>query len=206
MSNPLRVDLFVEDIAHEKLLAGLVRRAAREEGTIARCQIRSARGGHAKALGEFRLHQRLLAEGTISGVPDLLVVAIDSNCSTFTATRSEIEKATRDEFKHLTVAACPDPHIERWYMADPNSFNEIVGHRPALGQSKCERGYYKHILHTAVQAGGHPAMLGGIEFAQDLVEVMDLYRAGRGNPSLKAFLDDLRPALRRLARTKRRPG
>ena len=202
MSNPLRVDLFVEDIAHEKLLTGLVRRVAQEEGTIARCQIRSARGGHAKALSEFQLYQRLLAEGTTSGVPDLLVAAIDSNCSTFTNTRSKIEKVTRIEFKHLTVPACPDPHIERWYMADPNSFHDIVGHRPALGRSKCERGYYKHVLHTAVQKGGHPAMLGGIEFAEDLVEAMDLYRAGRENPSLKAFLDDLRTALRRLAKTK----
>ncbi len=205
MSNPLRVDLFVEDVAHEKLLAELVRRVAREEGTIAQCQIRSARGGHARALSEFRLHQRFLAEGTTSGVPDLLVVAIDSNCSTFTATRREIEKETRDEFKHLMVAACPDPHIERWYMADPNSFHEIVGHRPALGQSKCERGYYKHILHTAVQKGSPPAMLGGIEFAEDLAEAMNLYRAGKANPSLKAFLDDLRTALRPLARTMRHP-
>ena len=43
----------------------------------------------------------------------------------------------------------------------------------------------------------HPVTLGGVEFALELVEAMDLYRAGRNDPSLKAFLDDFRAILRR---------
>ena len=142
--------------------------------------------------------------GLLGDAPDLLVVSIDSNCTTFAQTRSEIEGATGAEFRDLLVAACPNPHIERWFMADPNSFHAVVGHRPALGPEKCERGYYKNELKKAVRSGGHPQTLGGIEFARALATEMDLYRAGRTDNSLKAFVDDLRTKLRRLRR--RDPG
>lgn len=199
--NELRVDLFAEDIAHEKLLVGLIERVAREEGiTVWRPQIRSARGGHAKVISEFRTYQHSLTKGYVNSSSDLVVVAIDSNCTTFSQTRAEIEQETQDQFKHLIVPACPDPHIERWYMADPDSFYRIVGHRPVLAQKKCERGYYKHILQTAIREAGHPQPLGGVEFAAELAEAMNLYQAGKADVSLKAFLDDLRAALRNLAR------
>ena len=48
----------------------------------------------------------------------------------------------------------------------------------------------------AIAQGGHPATLGGVEFAPELVEAMDLYRAGRNDSSLKAFIDDFRAKLR----------
>ena len=201
MNEPLRVDLFGEDIAHEKLLVELIERVAREEGIIVRQpQPHSARGGRAKAISEFRNYLRLLTKGYFNSISDLVVVAIDSNCTTFSQTRAEIEQATQDQFKHLIVPACPDPHIERWYMADPDSFYRIVGHRPVLAQKKCERGYYKHILQTAIREAGHPQPLGGVEFAAELAEAMDLYQAGKADVSLKAFLDDLRAALKNLAR------
>lgn len=199
--NELRVDLFAEDIAHEKLLVGLIERVAREEGiTVWRPQIRSARGGHAKVISEFRTYQHSLTKGYVNSSSDLVVVAIDSNCTTFSQTRAEIEQETQDQFKHLIVPACPDPHIERWYMADPDSFYRIVGQRPVLAQKKCERGYYKNILQTAIREAGHPQPLGGVEFAAELAEAMDLYQAGKADVSLKAFLDDLRAALKTLAR------
>lgn len=94
--------------------------------------------------------------------------------------------------------ACPDPHVERWYLADPESFKEVVGHQPTIGKKKCVRDYYKNALANAVRKAGHPATLGGIEFAQELVERMDLYRAGKNERSLKAFVDDLRGRLRTL--------
>jgi len=94
------------------------------------------------------------------------------------------------------VAACPDPHIERWYLLDPRLFARIVGPAPPLGRKKCERGHYKQLLRKAVRDAGHPATLGGIEFARDLATHMDLYRAGKTDRSFKAFLDDLRGRLR----------
>lgn len=200
MNEPLRVDLFVEDIAHEKLLVGLIERVAHEEHRAVRAQIRSARGGHAKAISEFRNYQQALSRGYINANSDLIVVAIDTNCDTSSQIKTKIERATQDRFRHLLVTACPNPHIERWYMADPNSFHKIIGHTPALGSEKCERDYYKDLLRSAVRQAGHPLPLGGIEFAAELAEAMDLYRAGKADASLKAFLDDLRTALRTLTR------
>ena len=203
MSDVIRVELFVEDQAHEQFLVPLVERVGREENVVAHCRIRSARGGHGRATHEFKTYQDLWNRGHLSDVPDLLVVSIDSNCQAFAQTRSEIESATRTEFRDLLVTACPNPHIERWFMADPDSFHAVVGHRPALGPEKYERGPYKNELKRAVEHGGHPQTLGGIEFALPLVTGMNLYRAGRTDSSLKAFVDELRAKLRGIRRRER---
>ncbi len=196
MSEALTVELFMEDGAHEKFLVPLVKRVGLEEGVDVVCQVRTARGGHARAISELKFyleHRQLLG---LNATLDMIVVAIDSNCDSFAQTRSSIKDAVGQEYFHLLVAACPDPHIERWYMADVNSFYEVVGYQPDLASEKCERNYYKTLLRTAVQRGGHPQMLGGIEFATELVEQMDLYRAGRTERSLKAFVEDLRSRFR----------
>ncbi len=204
MSRPVLVDLFAEDRAHEALLGPLVRRIAREEGVAVDLRIRSARGGHARALQEFRDYQKLVEKGAIRGPgPDLLVVAIDGNCATFTKKRTEIEGATRTRFQNRLIAACPDPHVERWFVADPDSFHTVVGHRPTVGRQKCARDHYKQMLAKAVRDAGHPPTLGGVEFAVELVDAMDLYRAGKGDGSLRAFVDDLRGKLHGFARSGR---
>ena len=46
MSEPLVVDLFVEDRAHEVFVSALAQRIAREERVELNMQARSARGGH----------------------------------------------------------------------------------------------------------------------------------------------------------------
>lgn len=197
MSNPVLLDLFVEDRAHEELLKPLAIRVGREEQVDMRVSVRIARGGHARAISEFRLYQRAAEAGGLSGIPaDLVVVGIDGNCSTFTNARDEIQRATRPTFADRLVVACPDPHVERWYLADPQSFNAVVGDQPRVGPRKCARDHYKQLLANSIQRAGHPATLGGIEFASELVTAMNLYRAGRNAVSLKAFLDDLRAKLR----------
>ena len=98
-------------------------------------------------------------------------------------------------FAPIAAVACPEPHIERWFFADPAAFQAAVGSAPAMPSRKCERGYYKRLLSNAVTAAGHPATLGGIEFARDLVEKMNLYEAGKAERSLKAFLDELESRL-----------
>lgn len=202
MNNPLRVELFAEDLAHEKFLLPLIRRLAMDEQIELVCQIRSARGGHSRAVREYQLYQKLLLDGVIrTPTPDLLVVAIDTNCSTFSQVRNEIRDVTSVDFQHLLVTACPDPHIERWYLADPDSFSRVVGYRPVLGQGKCQRDHYKRVLRQSISEGGHPSTLGGIEFAAELVEVMDLYHAGKTDRSLKAFVDSFRETLRTSVRS-----
>ena len=37
---------------------------------------------------------------------------------------------------------------------------------------------------------GYPPTLGGIEFAREIVQVMDLFRAGKADRSLKHFIDN----------------
>jgi hypothetical protein len=195
MSKPLVVDLFVEDRAHEEFLRPLVMRIAADEKAAVQVRVRSARGGHARAVQEFQLFQRLIEKGSVAA-PNFVVVGIDGNCVTFVKKTQEILGATGANFQNRVVAACPDPHVERWYLADPDSFHAVVGYRPSVGKKKCLRDHYKGLLADAVRQAGHPTTLGGIEFAAELVAAMNLYRAGRNDHSLRAFLDDLRAQLR----------
>ena len=202
MSEALLVEFFVEDDAHQQLLVPLVQRVAREEDVELRCQVRNARGGHGRAMDSFERYQILREKGVGgSEVPALLVVAIDGNCSSFTETSRNIQRATREPFVHMLVTACPDPHIERWYLADPKSFQAVVGIQPRVSSQKCARGHYKQMLTTAIAGAGHPLTLGGVEFGRELADHMDFFRAGKNDSSLKAFVGDLRRGLRRASRT-----
>lgn len=197
MISRIRVDLFVEDRAHEEFLKPLLARIAKEENVGVDVRVRSARGGHGRAMAEFQLYQDLIEKtAAVWGHPDLMVVAIDGNCSTFTEKRKEIHDAAKPAFSRQLIAACPDPHVERWFVADPDSFHAVVGCRPAVGEKKCVRDYYKKVLSDAVRKAGYPVTLGGIEFAAELVAAMDLYKAGKNDHSFGAFVDDLRGKLR----------
>lgn len=197
MSSPVTVDIFVEDRAHEAFLVPMLRRVAREERVMVSSRVRCALGGHGRAIAALKLYQELVRKGAAGTTdPDLLIAGIDGNCSTFAKAKKVIESATQQPFSNRLVVACPDPHVERWYLADPDSFKEVVGHRPTVAKKKCLRDYYKAALASVVRKAGHPATLGGIEFAQELVERMDLYRVGKNERSLKIFLDDLRTRLR----------
>jgi hypothetical protein len=198
MSEPIVIDLFAEDLAHQELLSPLVERVAQAEGKRVRLHVRSARGGHGVALTEFKRHQDALLKGMGGGVPDLVIAAIDANCSRVTAARQRVLRAVRPQFAGLCIPACPDPHIERWYLADLQAFHEVVGHTPSVPRAKCERDLYKQILAQAVVDAGHPATLGGIEFARELAEAMDFARAGRLARSLGRFVDELQGRLRLL--------
>jgi len=188
--------MFVEDRAHEYFIRALVIRIAREEQKDLEIQIRCASGGHGRAVSEFRTYQALLSKGVLS-LPGLIVVAIDANCSKPHAKRREIlDVVSKDQCVEVVVA-CPDPHVERWYMADTAWFARIVGTAPRIKQKKCKRDYYKNALASAIRGAGHPQTLGGLEFAEELAEGMNLYDASRVDRSFASFIDDLRSALRR---------
>jgi len=192
MDNPIRADLFVEDRAHEEFLLALLKRVARDHRRGIEIRVRSARGGHGRVLSELNLYQKAVLKG-LGGltIPDLLVIGIDANCQPYHKVRNRISIELNARFQHRAVIACPDPHIERWYLADVGAFGEVAGSVPRVEKRKCERDRYEAILSQAVVDGGHVPTLGGIEFAREIVEAMNLYRAARAEKSLKAFLDDL---------------
>ena len=153
------------------------------------------RGGHGRAIAELKLYQRATLKKSDAALPDLLVIAIDANCASYTEARKQISEALLEEFRDLTVYACPDPHIERWYMADLEGFHKAVGITPPLPKQKCGRDVWKAALAKAVIDAGHPPTLGGIEFARELVEAMDFFRAGKSDQPLKHFLEETRMRL-----------
>jgi hypothetical protein len=197
MNNARTVDLFVEDRAHEEFLKAMITRLSRIEDKETRLRIRSARGGHGRAMESFLAYQKAILKG-ISDIPDLLFVCIDANCSSFNEVKREIEVMIGHTFKERTVIACPDPHIERWFMADLESFQQVIGVAVQPVRKKCERAFYKAILSKAIVSAGHPATLGGVEFAKEIVDAMDLYRAGKAERSLGLFLNDAAPMIRSL--------
>jgi len=190
MSDALTIDLFAEDRAHEEFLKAIIGRIARHLEREILLAVRSARGGHGRAAAEFDAYQTSVLYG-IGGLrlPAAVCVAIDANCQRFAAASKSIWEAARDQFRDRLIVACPDPHIERWYLADPDSFCRVVGVRPSVTKRKCERSLYKRELARAVTDGGHPPTLGGIEFAAEIVEAMDFYRAGKNEPSLGHFVE-----------------
>jgi hypothetical protein len=198
MNSPILIDLFAEDRAHEEFLKAMINRIAKEETKEVSLQIRSARGGHGRVLNELSIYQKAVihSESSLLRMPDLLIVAIDANCRNFNEARQEIEKALEKSFLDRAIIACPDPHVERWYLADPDSLKKVIGVGPKVGRKKCERGYYKSILSKAIIDAGYPPTLGGIEFAREIVENMDFYRARKGERSLNHFLNAAIPGIR----------
>jgi hypothetical protein len=202
MNRTLVIDLFAEDVAHEEFLKPLIRRIAREEGIAVTVRVRSARGGHGRAIREYEKYQTVVEKGLLNEPPpDVMVVAIDGNCASFGKKRNEILDATKALYRDRLVTACPDPHIERWYMADPESFYQVVGAMPRVGKHKCKRDYYKNALVQAIQDAGQPINLEGIVFAPELAAAMNLYRAGQDQHSLKALIDELRGKIRQIGQS-----
>ncbi len=188
------ISLFCEDRAHEEFIKALVNRIAKEQNIDFDLNPRVSRGGHGSVMTELKLFQMTIFKKN-EVPPDLIIVAIDSNCQRHNETVKNIYNQMKKPLKYRLAAACPDPYIERWFVVDPESFAATIGIQPELTKEKCERGFYKNILRQAIRKAGHPLLLDGIEFARDIVNNMDFYRAGKNDSSLKLFLDELRALL-----------
>jgi hypothetical protein len=189
------ISLFVEDLGHEAFLRALLERMARECDVDIEIRPRSVRGGHGKVISELQQYIRDLNQGYES-LPDLLVVAKDANCKGFVESRREIDTAANDKVKDLIVCAIPDPHIERWLLLDSVAFKEVIGKGCDAPDRKCERHRYKQLLLKAMRDAGVSPPLGGIEYAEDIVNVMDLRRMESADDSLGRLLQDLREKFR----------
>jgi hypothetical protein len=191
MADVREVRLFAEDVAHRQFFEALVRRIARECGVGVEVRTANARGGHGRVCAELIGYQRAIARMG-DAVADLLLAAVDANCDGWDGARKKVAAEILPGSAVAAVVACPDPHIERWYLADPASLASALGLRVRPEARKCERDRYKVQLVDALRAAGHPVLLGGTEFAEEIVDAMDLYRAGKAEPSLGHCVGEIR--------------
>ena len=180
------IALFVEDFAHQKVIGALVQRLADESCIGVRFNWRSAVRGHGRVVRELRDYLRDL-RGQGSPLPDLIIVATDANCRGLNERVREMDQTTPAPM----ILAIPDPHIERWLLLDSAAFKTAVGRGCDAPDRKCDRDLYKRRLATAIHAAGIMPSLGGIEFAEDIVQSMDINRAKRADRSFQRFVDPL---------------
>jgi hypothetical protein len=195
MLDPVQVDLFCEDEAHDAFLRGLVIRLCKEYNRRPRLGQRKPLGGHGRVLNELKLYNRAVEKG-FEEIPDILVVGIDANCSGFNQAKNAVSSCLGTEAASFSVLATPDPHVEKWFFLDPNAFRSVVGSSPSISWNKCERYYYKNALKQACREAGQPTTLDGIEFAEEIIQNMDLYRAGQKDNGFRILVSDLSAALK----------
>jgi hypothetical protein len=195
----LRVDLFGEDRGHEQFGRPLVARLARETGVPIEIRVLSASGGHPRALQALRSFQKAVAAG-VRRAPDLLVVIRDSNRESWKEVRAEVARIIEPSVFPRVVVACPEPYVERWCIADPEAFQRVVGVPPGRDPRSRDREAYKALLRVAVEKAGVVVLVDEMDLAPELVDAMDLYKAGKVQQSLKHYVDELRGALQSLKR------
>ena len=182
------IALFVEDEAHRQVIGALVRRLANEHSVKARLDWRNAIRGHGKVVQELDNYLRdLKRQGDPK--PDLIIVATDANCKGFKGRMGEISGL---DAPAPVVFAVPDPHIERWLLLDGAAFKAVFDRGCSAPDLKCSRDLYKQRLIEAIRAAGVIPNLGGIEYAEDIVQFMDIRRAARADVSFRRFIGSLR--------------
>lgn len=188
---PIReIELFVEDDGHRQVIGALVRRLAETHHVGVRCEWRNARHGHGAVVRELEKYLRDL-ERQGGPAPDLIIAATDANCQGLNKRIEELRSAGSHTHIPL-VFAVPDPHVERWLLLDGAAFKAAIGKGCNAPDRKCERDLYKQRLREAIDASEIMPLFGGIEFAEDIVRMMDLERVARRDKSFGRFVDDLR--------------
>jgi len=196
VAKAVRVALFVEDFAHEKVIGTLVKRVAEELGFTPQLDWRNATRGHGAVVGELKRYvQDLNAQG--SPFPDLIIVATDANCHGLKKRKKELTQLNTPLAP--MIFAIPDPHVERWLLLDGAAFRKAVGVGCDAPGRKCDRKRYKKQLVDAILAAGITPSLGGIEFAEDIVQAMDLDNVAQNDRSFKDFITALRGQIKQLS-------
>ena len=178
--------LLGEDTGHETVLTVLLSRYSSDYKIVTTVKTLSSRGGLARVHHEFDTFLTDV-DGDRASTPDLIVIATDSNCMGYLKRRQQLEKVALKypRLKDLIAYAIPDPHIERWLMADPDGFKEVLGKGCTLPKMKCEKDEYKRLLDQSVRDAGVRPILGGLEYAEDLVNAANLLRIEKEEPSFE---------------------
>lgn len=196
-----RIDLYCEDRGHEQFARALISRLAGPLSLHPKVENPSGRGGHGRALSQLRAWQKAKAKERALGQPspELVILLIDANCEGWSQVHRKLSELIDPELFPLVTVGCPDPHIERWCFADPAAVSKVFGVAAPADPGKCERLLYKRLLRSTIKSAGRRPLTGEMEYAPDLVAEMDLYRAGKSQPSLGHFIADLTAAFKQLA-------
>jgi hypothetical protein len=165
---------FLEDRAQEGMITALVRRVCGEfffSEDMLHHDVRSGRGG-SRGLVDFEAFMKDTHKESPSSI-DLLVVTIDGNCKGYSQKLKEVSGLIHNHpYRDKVVFAIPDPHIERWYLLDQRAFKEGAGvaRAPDLPVYKCDKDYYKSLLHQSLADSDIVSLLGGTEYAGSIVE------------------------------------
>jgi hypothetical protein len=189
-----RISLFAEDYGHEAFLRPLLDRLADEYGVPTTVQPFSVRGGHGKVAEELREYVTDLMAYK-QNLPDVVLVATDANCLGFSQRRKQFQETSKP-VRDQVVFAVPDPHVERWLLLDSAAFKQVLGKACAAPDQKCDRDRYKSLLAQAVIESGATPLLGGMEYAEDIVRAMDLKRMQKQDESLGDLLNELHARFR----------
>lgn len=198
----MRICYFFEDRAHDGFVRALVKRVAIEESIPVDSlshDVRSCRGG-SRVIRDFISFLKDTEAG--ASYIDLLIVVKDGNCKGYSEQVRNLKKylnATHP-LREKVVYAVPDPHIERWYIGDQGAFRDGVGLNaaPNLPQYKCKKDYYKEIMSRALRGSGVSSLLGGVEYAERIVDRINLDLLGRRNAGFQNFVGDLRRMFKRV--------
>ena len=157
-------------------------------------RILNSTGGHGQAINSLKRYVKDIERGDESR-PDILIVAIDANCHGLQERRKEILQVVQ-KVGIEPVCAVPDPHIERWLLIDPAAFKHVLGKGCQLPDYKCAKDRYKKLLINAIMDCGIIPTLGGIEFADDIIQATDLGKASAQDDSFKEFCSELKLQLK----------
>jgi hypothetical protein len=185
----LSITLFAEDYGHESFLTPLLERMAAQYSVTVTIRSYSVRGGHGQVVKELKEYVNDLLAFK-ENLPDLVLIATDANCQGFAKRSKQLNKVAAPVC-HRLVMAVPDPHIERWLMLDSAAFKQVLGKACPAPDQKCNRDRYKSLLAQAVVDSGAAPLLGGMEYAEDIVREMDLERVRKQDESLSNLMDDL---------------
>ncbi|MFH0773946.1 MAG: hypothetical protein V2A53_00420 [bacterium] len=188
-----KVFYFLEDIAQESFIKALTEKICRNVKIDH--IVRNASGGKGSVLTELKSFLRDMKGSLLDG---FLIVAIDSNCNPYREMRKKIAKIVGENSLTLYALAIPNPHIEKWYMLDASALNKVLGTKKThpVKRAKCKKGYYKNLFDDAIKESGKVAPLGAPDFAEEIVQEMDLYEAGKNDSSFKHFIGDVESLLK----------
>ena len=194
----MRVLYVLEDNAHAQFVPPLFRRIAGEEGVELDARELTPMGGAGSTVRGLRQLLVDLRSGSVEQ-PDAIVVGIDADCGQQGDRTQQVNRVrTVERYEGLVLTAEPDPHIEIWYVADPEYVQQLLRtpDRPPIPDIRCRKQEYKDRLRSIVRSSGAPTPLGGVEYGPEIAAGMDLYRASRNVASFGRFVEEARSVLR----------